>query len=74
MSPHKRPSFKAIHTNISEYTGHIGGYLEMGLNPFTSWGGKKHDLDTIGVAAGGHQVHDGAKCNVVTQPSNSSSV
>ena len=37
MSPSRRSSFKEIHSNISKYIGHIGGYLEMGINPFTSW-------------------------------------
>ena len=41
MSPGKRPNFKEIHSNISKYIGHIGGYLEMGLNPFTGWEERK---------------------------------
>ena len=41
MSPDKRPNFKEIHSNISKYITHIGGYLEMGLNPFTGWGERK---------------------------------
>ena len=41
MSPGKRPNFKEIHSNISKYIVHIGGYLEMGLNPFTGWEERK---------------------------------
>ena len=36
MSPGRRPSFKEIHSNISNYICLIGGYLAMGANPFTS--------------------------------------
>ena len=36
MIPEKRPSFKELHTNTSQYIEHIAGYLDLGFNPFTA--------------------------------------
>ena len=38
ISPTKRPSFRDIHSNISKYISHIGGYLEVDINPFKNLG------------------------------------
>ena len=34
ISPQNRPTFSELHSNISKYIAHIGGYLEMGFDPF----------------------------------------
>ena len=36
MSPPNRPTFSELHSNISKYIARIGGYLEMGFDPFKS--------------------------------------
>ena len=36
MSSQNRPTFSELHSNISKYIAHIGGYLEMGFDPFKS--------------------------------------
>ena len=39
--PEKRPSFKLLHSNISQYIGRMADYLVMEFNPFTDGGGRK---------------------------------
>ena len=36
MLPEKRPSFKDLYTNTSQYIEHIAGYLDLGFNPFAA--------------------------------------
>ena len=42
ISPAKRPSFRDIHSKISKYISHIGGYLEVDINPFKDFGELKN--------------------------------
>ena len=64
-SPNKRPSFKEIHANISKYIGHIGGYLEMSPNHFTSWGEDKIVNDMSDMDVGTNQGDDEAKRGMI---------
>ena len=55
MSPSRRPSFKEVHSNISKYIDHIGGYLKMGVNPFTSQGEGKETAEDGERDGNGHR-------------------